>query len=202
MARRFEGRPVAFDQLFEYLAHVDIVISSTGAPGFIITRERAQSLMGARKNRPMFLIDIAVPRDVDPAVNEIDNMFVYDIDDLQQVADANKRQREREAERAEAIIEAEVDRTMARLKVHDITPTIVSLQAELERVRRAEIDRVRGRLGALTPEQEQAIEMLTRGIINKIAHTPIIHLKTLANHPDGLHFIDVVKRVFNLKESK
>jgi glutamyl-tRNA reductase len=200
MAARFEGRAVPFEQLFEFLEHVDIVITSTGAPGFIIGRERAQALMNARKNRPMFLIDIAVPRDIDPAVNELDNMFVYDIDDLQQVADANRREREREAERAEAIVEAEVERTMQRLKAHDITPTIISLQAELERVRRAEIERVRGRLGPLTPEQEQALEALTRGIVNKIAHPPITHLKALASHPDGLHFISVVRRVFNLKD--
>jgi glutamyl-tRNA reductase len=200
MAVRFEGRAVPIEQLSEFLEHVDIVISSTGAPGFILTREQAQHLMAHRKNRPMFLIDIAVPRDIDPAVNELDNFFVYDIDDLQQVADANKREREREAERAEAIVEAEVERTMQRLKARDITPTIVSLQSELERVRRAEIERVRGRLGTLTPEQEQAVEALTRGIINKIAHTPITHLKSLAAHPDGLHFIDVVKRVFNLKD--
>ena len=200
MAARFEGRAAPFEQIFDFLPLVDIVISSTGAPGFIITRERAQALMGTRKNRPMFLIDIAVPRDIDPEVNRIDNMFLYDIDDLQQVADANKRQREREAERAEAIVEAEVERMIERLKAHDVAPTIVSLQAELDRIRRSEVERHRARLGALTPEQEQAIDALTRGIINKIAHTPISHLKTLASHPDGLHFIDVVKRVFNLKE--
>ena len=200
LAGRFDGRAVPFEQLFDLLPHVDIVISSTGAPGFLIDRERAQGLMAARKNRPMFLIDIAVPRDIDPEVNKVDNVFLYDIDDLQQVADANKRQREREAERAEAIVEAEVARMMDRLKAHDIAPTIVSLQSELDRIRRAEVERYRGRLGTLTPEQEQAIEALTRGIINKIAHTPITHLKTLATHPDGLHFIDVVKRVFNLKE--
>ncbi|MBI3664737.1 MAG: glutamyl-tRNA reductase [Acidobacteria bacterium] len=200
MAVRFEGRAVPFEQLFDFLPHVDIVISSTGAPGFVITREQAQSLMGARKNRPMFLIDIAVPRDIDPEVNRIDNIFLYDIDDLQQVADANKRQREREAERAEAIVEAEVERMMERLKAHAITPTIVSLQTELDRIRRAELERYRGRLGGLTPEQQQALDALTRGIINKIAHTPISHLKSLATHPDGLHFINVVKRVFNLKE--
>jgi glutamyl-tRNA reductase len=200
MAARFEGRAVPFDQLFDYLTHVDIVISSTGAPGFLITRDQGHALIAARKNRPMFLIDIAVPRDIDPEVNKIDNLFVYDIDDLQQVADANKRQRGREAERAEAIVEAEVERMAQRLKAHDITPTIVSLQAELDRIRRSELERHRTRLGNLTPEQEQAIDVLTRGIVNKIAHTPITHLKTLAGHPDGLHFVDVVKRVFNLKE--
>jgi glutamyl-tRNA reductase len=199
-AARFEGRAVPFEQISQFLPLVDIVISSTGAPGFILTRDKAQSLIAHRKNRPMFLIDIAVPRDIDPQVNGIDNMFLYDIDDLQQVADANKRERAREAERAEAIIAAEVEQMMVRLKAHDIAPTIVSLQTELDRIRRSEMERHRGRLGALTPEQEQAIESLTRGIINKIAHAPISQLKALANHPDGLHVIDVVKRVFNLKD--
>ncbi len=200
MAAHFEGRPVKFEQLFEFLEHVDILISSTGASGFLIDRERVQALMAARKNRPMFLIDIAVPRDIDPQVNKIDNVFLYDIDDLEQVADANKREREREAERAESIVASEVDRMMERLKAHDIAPTIVSLQTELEKIRRSEVERHRGRLGPLSAEQQDAIDALTRGIINKIAHHPISHLKRVANHPDGLHFIDVVKRVFNLKE--
>jgi len=185
--------------LFEHLAHVDVVISSTGSQEYLLTRERAQAIIAARRNRPMFLIDIAVPRDIDPEVNKIDNLFLYDIDDLQQVADANRRQREREAERAEEIVAAEVERMIGRFKAHEITPTIVSLRAELERIRSSEIERHRARLGALDPEQEEAVEALTRSIINKIAHTPISHLKTLASHPDGLHFIDVIKRVFNLK---
>jgi glutamyl-tRNA reductase len=200
MAARFDGRAVPFDQVPALLPHVDIVLSSTGAPGFVLTREQMQAVLAARKHRPMFLIDIAVPRDIDPEIDRLDNVFLYDIDDLQQVADANRREREREADRAEAIVEAEVDRMLARLKAHDIAPTIVSLQSELERVRRAEIQRVRGRLGNLTPEQEAAIESLTRGIVNKISHTPITQLKTLAAHPDGLHVIDAIKRVFNLKD--
>jgi len=200
MAARFDGRAVPFDQLFNWLAHVDIVISSTGSPGFLITRQRAQALIGTRKNRPLFLIDIAVPRDVDPEVNRIDNIYLYDIDDLQQVADANRRQRQREAERAEALVEEEVDRVLERLKTRDVVPAIVSLQTELERIRQTELERARGRLGALSPEQQQAVESLTRGIVNKIAHAPILHLKSLAAHPDGFHLVDVVRRLFNLKE--
>ena len=202
MAGRFDGRAIPFDQFPDLLQHVDIVISSTGAAGHILTRDQMQAVLGARKNRPMFLIDIAVPRDIDPEIDKLDNVFLYDIDDLQQVADANRRERAREADHAEAIVEAEVDRTLARLKTHDIAPTIVSLQAELERLRRAEIDRVRGRLGDLTPQQQEAVEALTRGIVNKIAHTPITQLKTLASHPDGLHIIDAIRRVFNLKDTK
>ena len=200
MASQFQGEAVAFDRLLELLTQVDIVISSTGSPNFILTKKTAEGVIAARRNRPIFLVDIAVPRDIDPAINSVDNMFVYDIDDLQQVAEANLRERRREAELAEQIIEEEVERMMHRLKTHEVRPTILSLQEELERVRMAEIERYRARLAPLTQEQEHALESLTRSIINKIAHPPISHMKQLASHPDGLHFVEFVKRAFNLKK--
>ena len=121
----------------------------------------------------MFFIDIAVPRDVDPEMNKLDGIFVYDIDDLQQAVTTHVADRKKEAERAEAIITGEVERFQPRLQTLDVVPTIVSLQDHLETIRQAEIDRVRGRLGPLSPEQELAVEALTRGIVNKIMHTPI-----------------------------
>ena len=121
--------------------------------------------MARRKNRPMFFIDIAVPRDVDPEINKLDGIFVYDIDDLQSAVGSHVADRRKEAERAEAIVDAEVERFQARLKTADVVPTIVSLHDHLETIRQAEIDRVRGRLGSLTPEQEMALETLTRGIV-------------------------------------
>ncbi|MEX2299357.1 MAG: glutamyl-tRNA reductase [Bryobacterales bacterium] len=200
LAVRFDGSPVPFDRLLEYLTNVDIVISSTGSPKFILTKKTAEGLIAARKNRPIFLVDIAVPRDIDPEINTIDNMFVYDIDDLQQVADANIRERQREADRAEKIIEEEVGKMMNRLKTSQIAPTIISLHSELDRLRREEIDRFRSKLGTLTPEQEQAVEALTRSIINKIAHPPVTEMKKLASDPDGLHFVEFVKKAFNLEK--
>ena len=200
MAKPFEGEAVEFDRLFELLTKVDIVISSTGAQHFILNRKTAAAVITARKQRPIFLVDIAVPRDIDPAINSIDNMFVYDIDDLQQVAEANLLRRKREAERAEVIVEEELGKLMHRLKTHQVAPTIVSLQEELERVRAAEIARFRSKLGTLDAEQEQALEAMTRSLINKIAHPPISHMKRLASHPDGLHFVEFVKRAFNLEE--
>jgi glutamyl-tRNA reductase len=200
MAARFDGEAVVFDRLLELLTKVDIVISSTGASKFIITKNTAETVIAARKNRPIFLVDIAVPRDIDPEINSIDNMFVYDIDDLQQVAEANLRERQKEADRAEQIIDEEVIKMMHRLKTHEVRPTIVSLQEQLESVRVAEIERFRAKLGPLTPEQEQTIDSLTRSMINKIAHPPIAQMKQLASHPDGLHFIEFVKRAFNLKK--
>jgi glutamyl-tRNA reductase len=198
LAARFEGEAVHFDRLLELLTTVDIVISSTGSPKFILTKKTAEGLIAARKNRPIFLVDIAVPRDIDPEINTIDNMFVYDIDDLQQVADANLRERQREAERAEKIIDEEVEKMMHRLKTGQVAPTIVSLHSELERLRAGEIERYRSKLGTLTPEQQQAVDALTRSIINKIAHPPVTEMKKLASHPDGLHFVEFVKKAFNL----
>jgi glutamyl-tRNA reductase len=200
MAAKFDGEAVVFDRLLELLTQVDIVISSTGASNFIITKNTAETVIAARKNRPIFLVDIAVPRDIDPEINTVDNMFVYDIDDLQQVAEANLRERQREAERAGQIIDEEVEKMMHRLKTHEVRPTIVSLQEQLESVRVAEIDRFRAKLGPLTPEQERALDSLTRSMINKIAHPPISQMKQLASHPDGLHFIEFVKRAFNLRK--
>jgi glutamyl-tRNA reductase len=149
----------------------------------------------------MFFIDIAVPRDVDPEMNRLDGIFVYDIDDLQQAVSAHVADRTREAERAETIINYEVERFQARLQTLDVVPTIVSLQDHLEAIRQAEIDRVRGRLGPLSPEQELAVETLTRGIVNKIMHTPISALKTAAQEPEATTVIDVARRLFNLEET-
>jgi len=200
LAAEFEAEPARFDRLLELLTSADVVISSTGSPEFIVSRKAAEGVIAARKNRPVFLVDIAVPRDIDPEINLIDNMFVYDIDDLQQVADANMRERQRESERAEAIIEEEIEKLMHRLKTHEVKPTIISLNEELDRMRRAEIERFRSKLGELTPQQEQAIEALTTGLMKKVAHHPITNMKKLANHPNGIEFVEFVRRAFNLKD--
>jgi glutamyl-tRNA reductase len=150
----------------------------------------------------MFFIDIAVPRDVDPDMNKLDGIFVYDIDDLQQAVSTHVADRRKEAERAESIVTFEVERFQARLQTLDVVPTIVSLQDHLETIRQAEIDRVRGRLGTLSPDQELAVEALTRGIVNKIMHTPISTLKTAARDPQATTVIDIVRRLFNLQEKE
>jgi glutamyl-tRNA reductase len=202
LAQRFNGQAILFEQLYDTCDRADIVITSTGAPHTIFRREHGELFLSRRRNRPMFFIDIAVPRDVDPAMNELDGIFVYDIDDLQQAVSANVADRRKEAERAEAIIESEVSRFQARLQTLEVVPTIVSLQDHLETIRQAEIDRVRGRLGALSPEQEMAIETLTRGIVNKIMHTPISTLKTAAREAEATTIIDLIRRLFNLQDKK
>jgi glutamyl-tRNA reductase len=202
LAAKFNGQAILFEELYETCDRADIVITSTGAPFAIFRREHGELFLSRRKNRPMFFIDIAVPRDVDPEMNKLDGIFVYDIDDLQQAVTVHVTDRKKEAERAEEIITSEVERFRARLLTLEVVPTIVSLQDHIETIRQAEIDRVRGRLGPLSPEQELAIEALTRGIVNKIMHTPISTLKTAARASEATTVIDVVRRLFNLRDQK
>src|ERR1019366_1180918 len=145
-------------------------------------------------------IDIAVPRNIEPAVNEQEGVFLYDIDDLGRVVKANLRTRRNVAEQAEEIIDEEVQRMLARLKTREVAPTIVELQDHLEHVRAAEIERLRGKLGALSPQQEEAIEAITRGIVNKIAHTPITELRRKANDPEGIALMSTIRKLFRLGE--
>ena len=198
MAQIFDGKIVEYTKFMSFLPEVDIVITSSAAPHYIITRDEMKKVIDARRNRPMFLIDIAVPRNIEPSVNKLDNVFLYDIDDLQKVVDSNLEGRMHSAEEAEAIIREEVERMMARLKAREVVPTIVSLQEQLEKLRAAELARMRGKFGALTPEQEEALIALTKGIINKIAHGPISELRRQANEPDGHHFVVAIRKVFRL----
>jgi glutamyl-tRNA reductase len=200
MARLFQGTPVEYTRFIAMLPEVDILIASSGAPHYILHKDEMQRVIAARRNRPVFLIDIAVPRNIEPAVNEIDNVFLYDIDDLQEVVNANLRERLKAAERAEALVEEEVERTMARLKVAEVTPTIVGLQEQLEQIRAGEMEKARRKYGPFTPEQELAMEALTRGIINKIAHGPISEIRNHAGHPEGAHVIAAIRKAFHLQD--
>ncbi|HTR36173.1 MAG TPA: glutamyl-tRNA reductase [Bryobacteraceae bacterium] len=200
MSKLFDGQIVEYTRFLAFLPEVDIVIASSGAPHYIIVRDDMKKVLEARRNKPMFLIDIAVPRNIEPSVNELDNIFLYDIDDLQKVVETNLQGRLTSAEEAEAIIREEVERMVARLKVREVTPTIVSLQESLEKMRVAELARMRSKFGALTPEQEQALEAFSKSMMNKIAHAPISELRRQASEPDGHHFIAAVRKVFRLGE--
>ncbi len=200
MAQLFQGTPVEYTRFVSMLPEVDIVITSSGAPHYILRKEDMQRVIAARRNKPMFLIDIAVPRNIEPAVNDLANIFLYDIDDLQEVVNANLRERMKEADHAEVLVAEEVERMMARLKVAEITPTIVGLQEQLEQIRAAEIDKARRRHGPFTAEQEQAIEVITRGIINKIAHGPISELRNHAGNPEGAHVVAAIRKAFHLQD--
>jgi len=198
LAAAFHGTAIRFEQLLDYLNRADIVISSTGAPHFVLSKDQAAVLLAARKHRPMFFVDIAVPRDIDPAVNELDNAFVYDIDDLQQVVEANKKQREREAVWAEQIVQQEVQRMMKRLASREVVPTIVALEERLNRIRESEMERYRGPLSNLTPQQRDAVDALTRGILNKIVHGPITELKNGAGQPEHVALVRLIRKIFGL----
>jgi len=185
LAQALGGRAAPFEALREQLTHADIVISGTAAPVTVIKRADVEQARAARRHRPLFLIDIAVPRDVDSAVRDLDGVFLYDIDDLKAVADANLRERQKEAQEAEALVEREVRAYLDWQRSLDVVPVLVALRERAEAIRRAEIERARKRLGALTPEQESAVEGLTSAIINKLLHAPTVQLKEMAatGHP-------------------
>jgi glutamyl-tRNA reductase len=199
LAEEFDGIAVRFEDLYERCEQADIVITSTGAPVAIFHRHHGERFLSRRKNRPMFFIDIAVPRDVDPEMNKLDGIFVYDIDDLQDAVTSNSAERTKEAERAESIVAEEVERFRVRLQSLHVVPTIVSLQDYVESIRQAELERMRGKLGQLSPGQEQALEALTRAIVNKILHTPITRLKSAAAGPEVTTLLDAFKKIFNLQ---
>ena len=189
MAEEFEGsvtpQVVAFEQIYEAAATADIVISSTGAPHHIFRPEHGHSFLHRRRNRPMFFIDIAVPRDVDPAMNKLDGIFVYDIDDLQQVAASHMEERSRQAVDAETLIATEVERFQLRQRTVNVAPAIVALQRKAEEIRVAELQRLHSRLGSLSTEQLAAVEALTRGLVNKFLHPPMQAIKQAARDGDS-----------------
>jgi glutamyl-tRNA reductase len=185
LAEPFNGRVIPFESLYDAASEADIVISSTGAPHPIFRREHGQAFMHRRRNRPMFFIDIAVPRDVEPAVNQIEGIFVYDIDDLQQVAAAHMEERGRHAGDAEALIAAEVERFHQRRRTVNVAPAIVTLQRQAEEIRLAELKRIHAKLGTLSEEQIAAVEALTRSLVNKFLHVPMQALKQAARENDA-----------------
>jgi glutamyl-tRNA reductase len=185
MAESFAGQVIPFEQLYDAASQADIVISSTGAPHPIFRREHGQAFLHRRRNRPMFFIDIAVPRDVDPAMGKLEGIFVYDIDDLQAVAAAHLSERSREATDAEALIAAEVERFHQRLLTVNVAPAIVALQQQAEEIRQAELRRAQARLASLNAEQMTAVEALTRSLVNKFLHPPMQALKQAARENDA-----------------
>jgi len=185
MAEDCGGRVIPYEYFEDTVPEVDIVLASSGAPHFILTRDQMRSAMSRRRNRPMFLIDIAVPRNIDPAVNEVDSVFLYDIDDLGKVVDDNLRGRVETAKEAEEIVREEVDRMVLRLKTRAAAPEIAMLQEQFEAWRRGEIERHYSKLGALTPQQEEALHLITRGLMNKFAHRLISEIKRPKSDPSG-----------------
>jgi glutamyl-tRNA reductase len=202
MAESFCGRAVKFDCLIEEMASADIVISSTGAPHYVVKKEDIKQVMSKRRNRPIFLIDIAVPRDIDPAVNNLDNIYLYDIDDLQSVVDSNLVERTREAKEAEKIIKLEVQAFLAWLSAREVIPTISELRQKAERVRQKELDKILSKLTNLSEEEKNAINTLSNGIVNKLLHDPMVKLKEAARHKEGYLYVDSLRHLFSLDEDE
>lgn len=185
---RIPTQILPFDSLAEQAHRADIVITSTGAGGMqkLFTPANGRAFLERRRNRPMFFIDIAVPRDVDPDLNDVDGCFVYDIDDLQQVAALNLASRSKEAAAAEAIVNREVDRYHTRLNTLDAVPVIRALQEQGEAVRRAELARSLAKLGGLTPAQQEALDAMTRSLTAKLLHTPMTAMRAAASEGDAV----------------
>src|SRR5437764_3105904 len=185
LAQRFSGEAIQFSGIEPYLATCDIVIASTAATHFVVERAHIQRARTTRRMRNLFLIDLAVPRNIDPAIADVDGAFLYNIDDLQHVADANRELRLQKAQEAEEIVSHEVDGFRKRLIAQDAVPTIVELQDRLEAIRAAELEKCLRKLGPVTAEQRAAVEMFSTQMVNKILHYPILQLKeTAADEPE------------------
>jgi glutamyl-tRNA reductase len=198
MARALAGTAVPFEELGTALAAVDIVITSTGSPVPIVTLSMVAEAMRGRGSRPLFFIDIAVPRDVEPGVDGLEDVYRYDLDDLKQVVDANIRERLREAQRGEALVEREVAKFRARLGDVEVIPTIVSLRERLEEIRAGEVKKTLARLPDASPEMRAALEALSTGIVNKILHAPITKLRESSRAGSHRSWLEVVHELFGL----
>jgi len=200
VAKRFSALPVPFGEFHHEMAGADIVICATAADSFVIGPEDVQQALHSRKNRPMFLIDISDPRNIDPAVGALDNAYLYNIDDLQGHVDMNIEQRLREALKAEDIVRAEVPSIVMWMKSLEVVPTIVALRHRADEIQRAEIERIMARLGELSPRQRALVEELAAAITNKLLHSPLIALKAEADSPNGSLFAETTQRLFDLEK--
>ena len=198
LARDLAGTAVPFEDLFSVMGQVDIVITSTAAREVIVSAREVARVLPARRGRPLFFIDISVPRNVDPAVNELENVFVYDVDDLRSVVEANLRERKRQAQHAESLVEREVTKFADRLRSLEVVPTIVSLREKLEEIRKSELSRTLARLPGADESTRQALEALSQGIVNKILHAPTVKLRDSSKAGHGHRWIEVISELFGL----
>ncbi|RQW86779.1 MAG: glutamyl-tRNA reductase [Geobacter sp.] len=198
LAGEFGGRAVPFDDLFDHLHKADIVLSSTGASHFILVPKKVAEVIRRRKLRPMFFIDIAVPRDIDPEVNSLENVYLYNTDDLQGVVENNLEQRRREAEKAEEIVDGEIGQFLAWLSSLEVVPTIIALRSHFEGIRRAELAKTLASWKDLTPEEEKRLEALTSAIVNKLLHVPTNVLKQTGQGNRTDLYLDALRNLFAL----
>jgi glutamyl-tRNA reductase len=200
LARQFDGTAVNFDAIDDQLAESDIVIASTAAPHYLVEPQHVSRALEARRNRNLFLIDLSVPRNINPAVGRVDGAYLYNVDDLQQVADANREKRQQKAAQAEQIVLREVDGFRRRLVAQDAVPTILELQQRLEAIRTGELEKCLRRMGPITAEQRAAIETFSTQLVNKILHYPILQLKESSDEPQERESLRrTIRKIFGLR---
>ena len=200
LAAVFNGTAVSLEEIPGLLASTDIVVSSTGAHGLVITRDQVKGVMRSRKNRPLFFIDIAVPRDIDPDINKLENAYVYDIDDLKEIIEDNLAERRKEAIKAERIVDESVIRFRAWYDSLDVVPTVVALREKMTAIARSEADKTLGTLKDLKRNDREAVIRMTEAIVSKIMHDPTTFLKNNRDRKHRHQYLDTVKRLFNLDE--
>ena len=202
LARRLQGQGIALADLPRHLPQADIVISSTGAPAPLIGPAEVQSALRQRKNRPMFFIDIAVPRDIDPAINGLDNVYLYDIDDLQHVVQENLKARQREAALGEAMIEREVEEVLRWLDEQEVVPAVIGLRRKAEAIRKQELAKLFAKHGAFSEGERDAIAAMASAITNKLLHAPIVRLKQDSQAKGGSRHLQALRELFSLDDAR
>lgn len=200
LAAKYQGTPIRFEEIGAHLGKADIIITSTGASGYVIRQADVKGIMRNRRNRPLFFIDIAVPRDIDPLVNQVNNAYVYDIDDLQEVVDDNIEDRRREAVKADRIVDEAVVQFRRWYDSQGVVPTIKALNAKLREVAAAELQKTLGHLAHLSAEDQQAITRMSEAMVKKILHDPTRFLKGNGCHGDRAVYLEVARRLFKLDE--
>ncbi len=200
LSKKFNGQPVKFEEMENFLKEVDIIISSTGATEFILTAPQIKKIMRSRKNRPLFFIDIAVPRDLDPNINKISNCFLYDIDDLQDIVNDNIDERNKEAVKGERLVDEAVVKFINWMECLDMVPTIVAIRKKIDAIADAELRKTLGSMHHLSCEDHKAIKRMTRSIADKLMHDPIRFLKHMGNHRDDARYLNAARHLFNLDD--
>ena len=199
LAEEFDGKAVRFEDLFDQLHRADIILSSTGAPHCIIGPRDLDEVMRRRKLKPMFFIDIAVPRDIDPGVNDVENVYLYTVDDLQEVVTANLQQRSAEAQKAEDIVTQEIGQFFKWLSNLEVTPTIVALRSRFEEVRQAELAKTLANWKDLPPDGQKRLEAMTAALVNKLLHQPTSILKQSGQGNRNDLYVDALRNLFDLE---
>ncbi len=198
LAEKFKGQSVKFEEMELILQEVDIVISSTGATQYILNKNQIKQIMRTRKNRPLFFIDIALPRDIDPEVNKINNTYLYDIDDLQNIVNENIGKREKETVKAQRLIEEAVIKFKKWLKDLEVVPTIIALKEKIEKITEIETGKTLSTMDKLSVKEVESIKRMTKAIATRILHDPIRFLKEPGDHRKNSFYLNAARQIFNL----